>query len=138
MAGAGRPGADVLNAAGPSRPVLDRIADKWTALIIHVLAEGTHRFGQLRRGIGGTSQKMLTQTRRDLERDGLVERIVHPAVPPPVDYRLPPRGRRLGEPLPAIRVWAQAHLGEMLAARARRDRRAAARARRVWPDRARD
>jgi DNA-binding HxlR family transcriptional regulator len=98
-----------------------------------VLAEGTHRFGRLPRRIGGISQEMLTQTRRDLERDGLVERIVHSVVPPPVDDRQ--RGR--GEPLPAIRVRAQAHLGEMLAARERSDRRAAARARQVWPDRAR-
>jgi DNA-binding HxlR family transcriptional regulator len=137
MARAGRPGADVLNAACPSRQVLDRIADKWTVLIIYVLAEGTHRFGQLPRRIGGISQKMLTQTLRDLERDGLVERIVHPVVPPHLDYRLTPLRRSLCEPIPAIRVWAQAHLPEMLAARARRDRRAATRARQIRPDRAR-
>jgi len=119
-------GSDVLDAECPSRQVLDRIADKWTALVIRVLAEGTHRFGQLQRRVGGISQKMLTQTLRDLERDGLVERTVHPVVPPHVEYRLTPLGRSLRQPLDAICAWAEAHLGQMLAARARSDRRRAA------------
>ena len=117
---------DVLDAECPSRQVLDRIADKWTALVIRVLAEGTHRFGQLQRRVGGISQKMLTQTLRDLERDGLVERTVHPVVPPHVEYRLTPLGRSLRQPLDAICAWAEAHLGQMLAARANSDRRRAA------------
>jgi len=110
---------DVLDADCPSRQVLDRIADKWTALIIRVLADGTHRFGQLQRRVGGISQKMLTQTLRELERDGLVERTVHPVVPPHVEYRLTPLGRSLRQPLDAICAWAEAHLAQMLAARAR-------------------
>jgi DNA-binding HxlR family transcriptional regulator len=116
----------VLDADCPSRQVLDRIADKWTALIIRVLADGTHRFGQLQRRVGGISQKMLTQTLRELERDGLVQRTVHPVVPPHVEYRLTPLGRSLGQPLDAICAWAEAHLAEMLAARARSNRRRAA------------
>jgi len=115
----------VLDADCPSRQVLDRIADKWTALIIRVLADGTHRFGQLQRRVGGISQKMLTQTLRELERDGLVERTVHPVVPPHVEYRLTPLGRSLRQPLDAICAWAEAHLAQMLAARARSDRRRA-------------
>src|SRR5437762_6897211 len=72
------PGGSVLDAQCPSRLVLDRIADKWTALIIQVLAHGTKRYAALQREIGGISQKMLTQTLRSLERDGLVQRKVHP------------------------------------------------------------
>ena len=125
MAKTGRSCGDVLDADCPSRQVLDRIADKWTALIIRVLADGTHRFGQLQRRVGGISQKMLTQTLRELERDGLVERTVHPVVPPHVDYRLTPLGRSLRQPLDAICAWAEAHLAQMLAARARSDRRRA-------------
>jgi len=125
VAKTGRRRGDVLDADCPSRQVLDRIADKWTALIIRVLADGTHRFGQLQRRVGGISQKMLTQTLRELERDGLVERTVHPVVPPHVEYRLTPLGRSLRQPLDAICAWAEAHLAQMLAARARSDRRRA-------------
>ena len=80
----------VMNAGCGSRMVLDRIADKWTALIIHVLSSGTKRHNELRRQITGVSQKMLTQTLRSLENDGLVERKVYPVVPPKVEYRLTP------------------------------------------------
>ena len=76
----------VLDAQCPSRLVLDRIADKWTALIIQILAHGTMRYAALQREIGDISQKMLTQTLRSLERDGLVQRTVHPVVPPKVEY----------------------------------------------------
>ncbi len=126
MARSWRSGADVLQAECPSRAVLDRIADKWTALVIHTLADGTQRFGQLNRRIGGISQKMLTQTLRALERDGLVERIVHPVVPPRVDYRLTALGRSLRQPLEAVCAWAEAHIQEIRAARARHGRRHAA------------
>src|SRR5216684_3652962 len=117
--------ASVMDAQCPSRLVLDRIADKWTALIIQILAHGTMRYAALQREIGGISQKMLTQTLRELERDGLVERTVHPVVPPHVEYRLTPLGRSLRQPLDAICAWAEAHLAQMLAARARSDRRRA-------------
>ncbi len=119
---------DVLNPRCPSRQVLDRIAGKWTALVIHVLAEGRQRYSELHRRIGGVSQKMLTQTLRDLERDGLVERTVYPVVPPRVEYSLTPLGRTLIEPLSAICRWAEAHLPAMQAARARSDRQARAHA----------
>jgi len=99
--------------------VLSRIADKWTALIIHVLAGGTRRYAELQREIGGISQKMLTQTLRSLERDGLVTRKVHPVVPPRVEYALTPLGRTLIEPLNAICRWAEKHLRQLETNRAR-------------------
>jgi DNA-binding HxlR family transcriptional regulator len=113
----GRP--SVMNAACLSRLVLDRIADKWTALIIHVLSSGTKRHNELRRQITGVSQKMLTQTLRSLENDGLVERKVYPVVPPKVEYSLTPLGRTLIEPLEAICKWAEKHVPELEAARKR-------------------
>ncbi len=114
----------VLNARCLSRLVLERIADKWTALIIRVLSEGTHRYIELQRRIGGVSQKMLTQTLRSLERDGLVRRTVHPVVPPKVEYSLTPLGRTLIEPLHAICKWSEKHLAELEANRAKAAARA--------------
>src|SRR4029450_323358 len=92
------PGGSVMDAQCPSRLVLDRIADKWTALIIQVLAHGTKRYAALQREIGGISQKMLTQTLRSLERDGLVQRKVYPVVPAKVEVALTKLGRTLIEP----------------------------------------
>lgn len=109
----------VLNARCLSRLVLDRIADKWTALIIHVLSDGTHRYAELQRQIGGISQKMLTQTLRSLERDGLVRRTIYPVVPPRVEYDLTRLGRTLIEPLQAICKWSEKHLSELEANRAK-------------------
>lgn len=117
---------DVLNPRCPSRLVLDRIADKWTALVIQVLAGGTKRYAGLQREIGGISQKMLTQTLRSLERDGLVERKVYPQVPPKVEYALSKLGRTLIEPLQAICRWSEKHLSELEANRARSNAKAAA------------
>ncbi|HKR66380.1 MAG TPA: helix-turn-helix domain-containing protein [Thermoanaerobaculia bacterium] len=111
---------DVLNPDCPSRQVLDRISDKWTSLVIYALSEGTMRYGELQRRIGGVSQKMLTQTLRSLENDGLVMRKIHPVVPPMVEYSLTPLGRTLIEPLTAVRRWAEKHLPQLLAARSRR------------------
>jgi DNA-binding HxlR family transcriptional regulator len=111
--------ASVLDAQCPSRLVLDRIADKWTALIIQILAKGTMRYAALQREIGDISQKMLTQTLRSLERDGLVQRKVHPVVPPKVEYSLTRLGRTLIEPLHALCRWSEKHLHELEANRAR-------------------
>jgi DNA-binding HxlR family transcriptional regulator len=115
--------ACVMNPDCASREALDRIADKWTALIIRVLSGGTKRHNELRREIEGVSQKMLTQTLRSLENDGLVLRKVYPVVPPMVEYSLTPLGRSLIEPLEAICLWAEKHLPELQAARARKARR---------------
>lgn len=111
---------DVFRSACPSRQVLDRIADKWTALVIYALADGKLRHSELHRRIDGISQKMLTQTLRSLEADGLVARTVYPVVPPMVEYRLTRLGRSLKEPLAAICAWAERHLPELLEARKRR------------------
>lgn len=110
---------DVFSAACPSRAVLDRIADKWTSLVIFALREETMRYGALQRRIGGVSQKMLTQTLRSLEDDGLVQRRVYPVVPPMVEYFLTPLGRTLVEPLSAVCQWAERHLPQLLANRNR-------------------
>jgi len=109
----------VLDPRCPSRVVLERIADKWTALVIQILARGTMRYAALQREIGGISQKMLTQTLRSLERDGLVRRTVHPVVPPKVEYSLTRLGRTLIEPLQALCRWSEKHLTELQANRAR-------------------
>ncbi len=111
----------VLNEHCGAREVLDLVANKWTALVIRALSQGTRRYSALQRAIGGVSQKMLTQTLRSLERDGLVERTVHPVVPPKVEYSLTPLGTTLTEPLGALCRWAETHLGELQAARARFD-----------------
>jgi DNA-binding HxlR family transcriptional regulator len=116
---------DVYDASCPSRTALHRIGDRWTALIVGILAEQPHRFGELRRRIGGISQKMLTQTLRRMEADGLVERNVLDRVPPHVEYSLTPLGRTLEKPLVAICGWAMEHLDELRAARSAHARAAA-------------
>jgi DNA-binding HxlR family transcriptional regulator len=116
----------VLEPQCPSRLVLERIADKWTALVIQILARGTMRYAELQRAIGGISQKMLTQTLRSLERDGLVQRTVHPVVPPKVEYSLTRLGRTLIEPLQALCRWSEKHLAELQANRARSKAKAVA------------
>ena len=114
-----------FSATCPTRTVLDTIADRWTTLIIDLLAAGPQRFGALRRSIGGISQKMLTQTLRALERDGLVSRTVYPTTPPSVEYALTPLGRTLTEPLRVLTAWSVANIEQVLAARAAFDTRAA-------------
>jgi DNA-binding HxlR family transcriptional regulator len=103
-------------AACPTRLVLDRIADKWTVLVVSALQSETKRFSVLRREVGGVSQKMLTQTLRGLERDGLVTRTVYPTVPPKVEYALTPLGYTLVKLLDDIRVWAERNIEDVLAA----------------------
>jgi len=115
--------ADAYSPDCPSRQVLDRIGDKWTTLIILLLKDEPQRFSQLRRQIRGISQKMLTQTLRNLERDGLIYRTMYPEIPPRVEYSLTPLGRTLYEPILAIVDWAQAHINEVLSARDRYDSR---------------
>lgn len=107
----------------PTRKILDRIGDKWSVLIIGLLAGGTKRFSELQRQIGGISQKMLAQTLRTLERDGLVRRTVYAEVPPRVEYMLTPLGATLYEPIDALRRWTEGHIGEVLAAQQQFDTR---------------
>lgn len=106
----------------PTRQLLDRISDKWVSLLLNALAEGPQRYSDLARTIAGVSQKMLTQTLRTLERDGLLTRTVTPAVPVRVDYELTPLGRSLLPVMRAIKGWAETHIEEVVTARAEYDR----------------
>lgn len=115
--------SDLYTENCPTRKILDRIGDKWTALIIGLLEGRTMRFSELQHSIVGISQKMLTQTLRHLERDGLVIRKVYAEVPPRVEYTLTPLGETLAEPLTAIRQWAETHIEAISEAQAEYDSR---------------
>jgi len=108
---------DVFKLSCPSREVFDRVGERWTGLVLLALQQGTLRFSQLRRQIEGISQKMLTQTLRGLERDGLVARTVYPTVPVTVEYDLTPLGRSLCDAMDVLRTWAYAHIDDMNSAR---------------------
>lgn len=110
---------NVYGADCPTRWLLDCIGDKWSVLIIGLLEDGAKRFSELQRSIGGISQKMLTQTLRNLERDGLVTRTIYAEVPPRVEYQLTALGQTLCEPLAALRNWAESHIDEVSAAQMR-------------------
>lgn len=107
----------------PSRTSLARVANKWTAMIVITLSDGPARFGAIREQVGGISGKVLSETLRDLERDGLVTRTAYDEMPPRVEYDLTPLGRTLREPLTALGRWAEGHVEEVLAAREEYDRR---------------
>jgi DNA-binding HxlR family transcriptional regulator len=104
--------------------VLARVGDKWSVLIISSLGDGPRRSNEIKRMVGGISQRMLTLTLRGLERDGLVTRTVFPTIPPRVDYELTDLGRSLWKPVEALGTWAREHLPEIEAAKARFDKRA--------------
>ena len=108
--------------------VVGLLADKWTIPVIHALARGTKRTGQLKTEIVGVSQKMLTQTLRALEEHGLVERKVYPVVPPHVEYTLTAMGESINEPLAGICEWVERHGAGLESTLARRRRRAGSRA----------
>jgi DNA-binding HxlR family transcriptional regulator len=103
--------------------VLARVGDKWSVLIISLLGDGPKRFSEIKRMVGGISQRMLTLTLRGLERDGLVTRTVFPTIPPRVDYELTDLGRSLWKPVEALGSWARDHLAEIEAAKRRFDER---------------
>lgn len=99
----------------PSRRLLDRIGDRWTVLIVGSLADGPRRFTAIRKSVEGISQKMLTQTLRGLERDGLISRTVFAEVPPRVEYELTEAGQTLQAPLKALERWSIEHFGHVAA-----------------------
>ena len=101
--------------------ILSRVGDKWTVLVVELLGQGPMRFNELRRLIGGISQKMLTTTLRGLERDGFVTRTVFPTIPPRVDYELTDLGRELLVPVHALGEWARQNTSRVAQARARFD-----------------
>lgn len=105
------------------REVLSLVGDKWSVLIVIILRDGTRRFNELRHSIEGISQRMLTLTLRQLERDGLISRRVEPTVPPSVFYALTPLGETLLEPVTALASWAQTNYASICAAREAFDRK---------------
>ena len=115
--------ADVYARNCPSRQVLDRIGDAWSVLVVGILRDGSLRYSELAERIEGISPKMLTQTLRALERDGLLTRTVHAVVPPRVDYELTPLGRSLLGLVRALEEWAEGHIDDVEAARAAYDLR---------------
>jgi DNA-binding HxlR family transcriptional regulator len=102
--------------------ILARVGDKWSVFVIMRLGDGPRRFNELKRMVGGISQRMLTLTLRGLERDGLVTRTVFPTIPPRVDYELTDLGHGLWKPVEALGQWARDHQRQIEAARARFDR----------------
>ncbi len=102
-------------------PVLNRVGDKWSMLIVMNLSDGPRRFSELKRAIAGISQRMLTLSLRGLERDGLISRTVTPTIPPRVDYELTQLGRSLQDPVKALGDWAIAHIACIRAAQKRFD-----------------
>src|SRR5450432_1146541 len=117
---------DVYDKNCPTRHVLDRIADKYTVLVIIFLQDTPRRFSELQRMITGISQKVLTQTLRSLERDGLLTRTIYAEVPLRVEYSLTPMGRTLVEPIQAVVAWAEDHITQVEAARRKYERSARA------------
>ncbi|GAQ53266.1 winged helix-turn-helix transcriptional regulator [Streptomyces acidiscabies] len=111
------PAFDILTATCPSRTSLARIANKWTAMVVIALTGGPLRFRDLRTTVDGISAKVLTDTLRDLERDGIVTRHSYTEVPPRVEYELTDLGRSLHAPLEALGRWAEEHITEVMTAR---------------------
>jgi len=105
----------------PVRGVLDRLGDKWTTLTVITLSQRPHRFSEVRRAIPDISKRMLTQTLRDLERDGIIARRVFPTKPPSVEYRLTDLGESLLQPLTALILWAEDCQSRIVKARAQFD-----------------
>jgi DNA-binding HxlR family transcriptional regulator len=111
------PGADIMDPRCPSRVVFQRIGDKWASLVVQVLSDGPVRFSELRKLVHVITPKVLTQTLRALERDGLITRTVYAQVPPRVDYQLTDLGLSLLGPLTVLREWAESNVPSILNAR---------------------
>ncbi|WP_312312096.1 helix-turn-helix domain-containing protein [Atlantibacter sp.] len=109
----------------PSREVLKHVTSRWGVLILIALRDGTHRFSDLRRKIGGVSEKMLAQTLHWLEQDGFVNRVSYPVVPPHVEYSLTPLGEDVSEKVAALADWIEMNLPQVLASRPEQDANAA-------------
>ncbi|MFD4985861.1 winged helix-turn-helix transcriptional regulator [Streptomyces sp. NPDC058374] len=101
----------------PSRSILEHVTSRWGVLVLAALAERSYRFSELRRTVGGVSEKMLAQTLQTLERDGIVHRDAHPVIPPRVDYSLTPLGREAAELVRSLARWTEGRVPEVEAAR---------------------
>lgn len=108
---------DVLATQCPSREILKHVTSQWGILVLMALMEGTHRFSELRRKIGGVSEKMLAQTLQQLELDGFIMRVSYPVVPPHVEYSLSPLGRGIGGHVEALTDWIEHNLSDILQAK---------------------
>ncbi len=108
---------DVMSPDCPSRSIMQRMGDKWTPLVFLALEAGPRRFSALRQDIGGVTPKVLTQTLRSLERDGLLTRTIYPEIPPRVEYELTELGTTLLGPFEIVRDWAQGHAEKIIRAR---------------------
>lgn len=106
---------DVMASQCPSRSILNHVTGHWGVLLLIALRTGTHRFSELRRKVGGISEKMLAQTLQALEGDGFVQRISYPVVPPHVEYCLTPMGEQISEKVADLADWIEVNLGEILA-----------------------
>ncbi len=115
------PPSNLLDAHPYLRQALELIADKWVVAVLFILSQGTRRYGELHREIGAISQRMLTHTLRDLERNGLVQRKVYPVVPPMVEYSLTPLGEKLNQVLKSLCDWSIENCDAVEEARARYD-----------------
>jgi len=118
---------DLFSEYCPSREVLKHVTSRWGVLLLVALTDGSHRFGELRRKVGGISEKMLAQTLVWLEQDGFVQRIAHPVVPPRVEYRLTPLGEDIGHKLRDLVAWIEVNMDGIAAAQRRVEAAAAAR-----------
>jgi DNA-binding HxlR family transcriptional regulator len=111
------PGKNLLDSHPYLRQTLDLVADKWVVAVVYVLSHGTKRYGELQREVGDISQRMLTRTLRDLERNGLIERKAYPVIPPMVEYSLTPLGQTLSQVLKSLCEWATVHFQAVEVAR---------------------
>ncbi|KDR62857.1 MULTISPECIES: winged helix-turn-helix transcriptional regulator [Streptomyces] len=118
-------GPDVNSPICPSRSILEHVTSRWGVLVLAALAERTYRFSELRRAVGGVSEKMLAQTLQTLERDGLVHRDAHPVIPPRVDYSLTPLGQEAAGLVHSLARWTEGRVPEVEAARVAYDVRRA-------------
>jgi DNA-binding HxlR family transcriptional regulator len=107
---------EVLATECPSREILKHVTSQWGVLVLVALMEGTHRFSELRRKIGGVSEKMLAQTLQQLEKDGFVKRVSYPVVPPHVEYSLTPLGEGIGHQVEGLTDWIETNLSAIIKA----------------------
>lgn len=112
-----RPAADVYSSKCPSREILNHITSTWGSLVLVLLLEQTYRFSELRKRIGGISEKMLAQTLQLLEKDGFVARKVYPVIPPKVEYSLTPLGKDVAEKVSALKDWVESNLNKVISHR---------------------
>ena len=104
----------------PSRDILKHVTSRWGVLVLVALMEGTHRFSDLRRKVGGVSEKMLAQTLQQLEQDGFINRVSHPVVPPHVEYSLTPLGEGIGRQVESLTDWIEINLPKIMTAQHKR------------------